>query len=503
LSVALLAAIAVLWLVARFVGLSSAPPGLFMDESRVALHTMCLAERGLDGDDQSWPLFSNAFAGGHHPLTLIGFNVLWTRVFGTSVAAFRAASAFWVVLSCFALFTLAATVARLLRPAAPAQPALQLFAPLVLLAALVSPWSFQFSRVAWEGPLAPAFLVLGLAALARFRASGRLPWVVAAGACAGLSMISYPPLRPAVPPIMLVATLLLARGLDRAERWRLGKKLLLGIAVWFLTLLPVVLLTISGEITGRTKDVAIFSPEWLDKNRGLTPRWVFLLSTFLDNLAAHLRPSYLFFSGDANGRHSSHLVGQLSPIDTLALAFAVFGALWLLWAGLRVVRPRPGVSVEWPRLDDGQTALVIAALFAVVAGFFATAPAALTHDSIPHALRSIGTWPFVALFTGAVLALAWSRFRWAPPVTALVAIIYTGMFLPQYATIYDRLDPWIFHRPYRDAVEAAKAETPPGTARAALAPHISGDKEDLRYYLMQYDGLSCEESRAFIRQNQR
>src|SRR5687767_4368984 len=91
---AALGVIGAVWLVARFVGLASAPPGLFMDESRVALHTMCLAEQGLDGDGRAWPLFSNAFAGGHHPFTLIGFDVVWTRVFGTSVSAFRAASAF-------------------------------------------------------------------------------------------------------------------------------------------------------------------------------------------------------------------------------------------------------------------------------------------------------------------------------------------------------------------------------------------------------------------------
>ncbi|HEY0713269.1 MAG TPA: hypothetical protein VGF45_11390, partial [Polyangia bacterium] len=467
----------------------------------------CLAERGLDGDDRAWPLFSNAFAGGHHPFTLLGFNVLWTRVFGTGVAAFRAASAVWVVLSCLGLFAFATTLARLLKGRG-GEGAVRVFAPLVLLAALVSPWSFQFSRVAWEGPIAPAFLVLALAALARFRASGRLIWSIVAGLCAGLSMISYPPLRPAVPPILLLAVWLLARGLEAGERRRLGLKLLVGAGLWFLVLLPVVFLTLSGEITTRTKEVAIFNPEWLDKHRGLAPRWVFFLSTFFDNLVSHLRPSYLFFSGDVNGRHSSQLVGQLSPVDTLAIAFAAFGVGWLLRVAYRALRTRPAAddqpvrssegTGQWPGLADGHLALVAVAGFAVLAGAFATAPAALTHDSLPHALRSIGTWPFVALFSGSVLALAWSRFRWAPPITALIAIIYTGMFLPQYAKIYDRLDPWTFHRPHRDAVEAAKAQQPPGTARAALAPHASPDKEDLRYYVMHYDGLSCAESRDYI-----
>ncbi|HEY0710393.1 MAG TPA: hypothetical protein VGG33_26530, partial [Polyangia bacterium] len=109
----MLAVLGAVWLVARFVGLADSPPGLFMDESRVALHTMCLAETGRDGDGRPWPLFSNAFAGGHHPFTLIGFDLLWTRVLGTGVAAFRAASAFWIVLTSLGLFVLAATVGRL------------------------------------------------------------------------------------------------------------------------------------------------------------------------------------------------------------------------------------------------------------------------------------------------------------------------------------------------------------------------------------------------------
>ena len=48
-----------------------------------------------------------------------------------------------------------------------------------------------------------------------------------------------------------------------------------------------------------------------------------------------------------------------------------------------------------------------------LAWFLATLPAALTWEGIPHALRSIGAWPCVVLFTGAVLAGGWAARRWA------------------------------------------------------------------------------------------
>lgn len=76
-------------------------------------------------------------------------------------------------------------------------------------------------------------------------------------------------------------------------------------------------------------DVAIFSAKWLDEHRGHASRLLFLVVTLLDNIAAHLRPSYLFFSGDTNRRHSSQIVGQLSPLDTLALVLATATALKL------------------------------------------------------------------------------------------------------------------------------------------------------------------------------
>ena len=50
-------------------------------------------------------------------------------------------------------------------------------------------------------------------------------------------------------------------------------------------------------------------------------------------------------------------------------------------------------------------------------------------------------------------------------------------------------------------VEAAHAAHPPRSARAALAPLAKSYEEDaLRYYLMRFDGLSCDASRDVVRE---
>lgn len=162
--------------------------------------------------------------------------------------------------------------------------------------------------------------------------------------------------------------------------------------------------------------------------------------------------------------------------------------------------------VTWPRVGANGRLLLVVAGFAVVGGVCGTLPAALTWESVPHALRSIGTWPFVALFTGAVLSLAGGRRPWLPAVTAIVALVYTMFFLPAYASTYRRHEaPGYFHAEILDALAAGKAARPPLTAAESLVPMLGYGDEVLRYFVMHHDGLSCSaaaETMRSIRQRQ-
>ncbi len=508
---ALLSIVAVTWLVARFVGLNDSPPAFWTDEAWDAAQALCLAETGRDVNGRGFQLFSKAMGGGSLPITWTLFDVLWIRVFGTSQGAFRAAAAFWNVVTCLGLFGLAHAARRLPGQSTDAggadgttaadantgPVAARLFPYLVACAALLSPWSFQFSRIGWEGPLAPAWMVLSLWALARlWHAPGRAGWLwgVASGAAAALSMISYPPLRLATPLIIGLAAAAMAVATPHGPNRRrfiarLGSvALTLGAGV-----AAVVVKTLSGETVSRVMTVAIFSPDWLEQHRGNMKRLPFLLMTLADNLVTHLRPSYLFFKGDPNTRHSAQIVGQLSPVDDLALVLA---ALAVIGLGRRVARQIAGtVPPVWPRLNAQWKQLAAVALLSVAATFLATLPAALTWEGLPHALRSIGAWPFVVLFSGAVLAAGWAARRLVPVVTVAVAVIYSAVYLPGYFRFYRTIDPDVFHRDITEAIAAGAAAQPPRPAAESIRPLLPryGD-EVLRYYLMHHDHLTCQAS---------
>jgi len=490
--------IGAVWLVIRFCGLGTTPPGFWMDEAWSATHALCLAETGHNGDKVTWPLYSNAIAGGQSPLTLLGFNTLWIRVFGTSRAAFRAASAFWICVTCAGLFWLARSIVTLIPPwhHAPAERSMRTTFPwLVLLAALLSPWGFQYSRIAWEGPLAPAFMVLSVAAMFRIRCrlAHGVRWAVASGILGACSMISYPPLRATVPFVLTMVGLVLLATVERPRMRRvLFWRLLLAAGVLGLAMMPTLIKMLHHQINGRMEGVAIFGSEWLENHRGTTARIPFVLITLLDNLLLHLRPSYLFFTGDPNGRHSPHVVGQLSFLDSLAVGIAVVSLTRVLW---RLLRQMTGHSVEPVRnISPTFSVMLAVAAGSIVGGAFGALPAALTHEGLPHSLRSIGAWPFVPLFTGAILAVAWAYRSWALPATVAVGLIFTAYYLPMYHHNYEILDGGLFHREITESFardDDGEAKRP---VSDTLSHHLGYGDEVLRYYLITEGRMGCDRS---------
>jgi len=491
------------WIVVRFLGLEVSPPGFFMDEATPAVHAMCLAETGKNMDGQSWPLYSHAAGGGQHPLTLLAFDIIWMKFFGTSRAAFRAVSAFWIFMTCVGLFLLCRELAARV-PVAPdderSQSAVRAWPWLVLLAALLSPWGFQFSRVGWEAPLAPAFLTLALVAFLRgLRVRKQLlAWSIAAGFGAAAAMIDYPPMRATAPLVFAAMVVLLWLATNgRRPRWNLIKGALTTLAVTGICMLSTLQKLEQGKINERLNNIAIWRPDWVKDRIGGTPRWIFYVETFLHNVVAYLRPSFLFLKGDESMRHSPRIMGELSPVDVLALLLVAGAAAA---AALRRLRGRrsspiaqagsPALAVRW---------LVAIALSALLGCFFGVVPAALTFDRIPHALRAIGTWPFIALFTGSVLAIVQSRRRWVLPTLALVSLVYTLWFFPAYFHAYDKAEKHWFMREMTDMLDARRKENSPTPPEQAISEHMGYSyeyNEVPMYYLMTEAHMGCQQAKA-------
>jgi len=497
-SIRLLVALGVVWLAVRFFGLGTSPPGFFMDEATPAINAMCLAETGRNIQGETWPLYSHAAGGGSHTLVLLAFDTVWIKIFGTSRASFRAVSGFFILLTTLGLFFTARDAVKLIPPSDDRtdEVARSVFPRLALLAALVSPWAFHFSRVGWDPPVAPAFMMWSIAAVLRSHRASRASfvWSVLAGACAALSMIAYAPLRAVVPLVLLLEVVLLwSITPSWADRWRLLRDMLFASVTAAALLASTIGMLLDGKINERMNNVAIWRADWISEHAISTPPWRFLVETFLDNMLVHLRPSFLFFDGDAVLRQSPHISGQLSPVDILALAVVAF--VFALAIARTIRGTRGNLQLQTPSSQTSRWMLAMALAIAVC-WLFALVPSALTFDGIPHAIRSLAAWPFIALFTGSILAMAWSRLPWLPPVLALVALLHTIYYLPAYFHAYDDAANHWFMRDMTDVIERERHE-PGKTIPQIVSDHFAYSyyyDEVPWYYLMSEGHLGCVEA---------
>ncbi|MDB4983512.1 MAG: hypothetical protein JWM82_4264 [Myxococcales bacterium] len=455
----LLVVVALGWCALRFIGLESVPVGLSTDETTSGLQAQCLAETGksADGVGPRWPLFPTALGGSTYSPTYIYTLAAWTRVFGLSVSSIRGMSAVFSIFALVGLFFLG-------RRLADARAGW-----LAVIAGALSPWSLQVSRLAVDAPMTPALVVWGVYLFLR---SPRPAWAAGSGLLLTLAAYAYSPVRPYVALLTLLMLVV--------ERKRLRPARL---AAYFGTIavvgLPLAVNILDGTLLGRARALSIVTSEYVEAHRGKLSPPIFVVKQTLDNLFEHLRPSYLFFTGDANIRHSTQIMGELGWLDMLALA--CFGAALAVLV-YRRYRPSPEESAPPSRHW-------LVACAAVLSGAFGTLPAALCWEGLPHALRSMAVWPSVALFTGVVLSAVWSRSRLVPLAALVIAVAQTIHFVPYYFRVYPKESYVGWDSALR---EAADSRDPARFAAEARRYPPLG----FRYYLMIDFGETCASSAA-------
>lgn len=456
LTVAILGAVAVGWCVMRFIGLEKVPAGADPDEMLSGLQVECLAQTGASAEGERWPLFPEGRGGGLYSPTYVYTLLAWTRIFGISMTSVRALSAAFSVLAIIGLGLLARRVAG------------HRAALLAMVAASLSPWSFQVARLAVDAPMAPALVVWGVYFFLR---SPRVASALAGGVLLALGAYTYPPVRVLV-PLLTILLLLIERNRLSAARVTAFLGTMAVVAA------PLLKRVLNGTVMGRAKALSIFSDDYVRDHSGPFRTWVFLPKQALENLFEHLRPSFLFFSGDANIRHSTQVMGELGWLDILALACV---CMTLAVAIFRAFASR--VSVE----QSPSRAWLVAGC-AVIAAGFATLPAALCWEGLPHAFRSMAAWPAVALFTGAVLSVAWSRWPLVRVAAAALVLAQTAHFVPYYFKVYPKKS----YAEWSGPVRAAAVSRDP--ARFAAAARGT-DEIGYRYLLIRYFGDTCLSSR--------
>jgi hypothetical protein len=340
----------------RFIGLEISPPGFYADESLGATQVICLWQTSADLAGKHLPQFSTAGTLVYTPTYLYG-QLFWTSIFGHSIAAFRGYSALITTLTVFFLFLYVKNLTNL-------KTALY-----VAFIASIMPWAFQFSRIAWDPPLGPFFLILGM-----WSSTLKRGWWITAIPLA-LSIYSYPPLRIVTPLLwILLPSISLKRKLLT----------LAGIAC---ICIPLALQYQEEGFKYRSNMLTIWSTAFYNPYRHFSITE--LIQVFGKNWIAHFSPSFLFFKGEGNLRHSVQTFGMLSWLD----AISFFGLLVLLI--LRIL------SKRYKRLFfHFHPKIVYVSMLGIC---ISAIPAALTNELSPNALRSISSWPFYAILSGYIL----------------------------------------------------------------------------------------------------
>jgi 4-amino-4-deoxy-L-arabinose transferase-like glycosyltransferase len=336
----------------RFAFLSENPPGLFRDEARKAYSTYSLLVTGNDLTGRTWPLQVKEFTAYTTPF-YHWFSLPFIAGLGVTVFSTRALAALAGTVACLGVYLVGKTWGG---------KTAGILASLLL---AISPWHLLFSRWANQGILMTAFLPLAVALTWRVLENEKRSWpqTVAASLLWALSWNAYEPNRLFVPFLLFALLALEARGW-RSNKERPARLFLVG---------GLTLVFISPFLAG----MALHWEETQARLAAVTAGQSWTPWGFLQNYLLHWNPFYLFVWGDANPRHHVWGQGQMTLLEGSA---CLLGAI-ALWK-------------ESPRWGGWLLAWL----------FLAPIPAAVTQESLPHALRTLMVVPALALLGGIGLA---------------------------------------------------------------------------------------------------
>ena len=343
----------------RFFGLEYSPPSFYVDEAYAAVQILCIQLSGRDFFGVQLPLFAISGPGVaiYTPPFLYG-EVIWTSIFGNTVTGFRSFIAFVTVLTVLILFLYAKKRVGL-------KAALW-----ITFSASIMPWSFVFSRIAWDPPLAVLFLALFLwtSTFSKFY------WI--AGIFLAIAAYSYPPMRLMAPMLVIFMPELSVR----------RKALLLAIAG--IICIPMAWLTLSNpHFMIRSHMLAIWSTFYGNPYRNAEIGE--LLKVIWTNFSSHFSFNFLFLHGEQSLRSSIQTFGMLSWLDLSAYSIVPF---LLFWKKLK--------NKNELFFSSAEKQMIFLGIIGVALSFL---PSSLTNETPPHALRSVTAWLFFALLTGILI----------------------------------------------------------------------------------------------------
>src|SRR6266851_4974692 len=164
-------------------GLSTNPPGFYVDESGIAYNAYLISHTGAGEFGGRFPLFFKFYTGGFtqwaNPTQIYLLSILFFFI-KPSILAARIFSAFWVFAACLLLGFLAKQISGRKR-----------IGIIVAAIALLTPWLFEVSRLVLETFFYPMAVVLFLFAVHYARRKERWGWPNVLTIAATLALVTY------------------------------------------------------------------------------------------------------------------------------------------------------------------------------------------------------------------------------------------------------------------------------------------------------------------------
>lgn len=335
-------------------GLSTNPPGFYIDESAIAYNAYCIAHSGAGEFGNRWPLFFPVYTGGwtqYANPTQIYLLAIPFAIFRPSILVARIFSATWVFAACVLLGLLARRISGQRRIGA-----------IVGLTAILTPWLFDVSRLVMETYFYPMALVLFLFAVFHAQRKQDWNWPTVVTLAATLMLLTYTyTIGRLLGPLLAAGLVLFATSQPR----------LIGVikawALYGFTLIPLLMFKAKHPeaLTQRFYQISYIKPDlpWSE----IAPRFI---RRYLEDFSL----ISLLIDGDGNPRH--HMPGALGSF--------LIAAFILVLIGMVVVIVRHWREPWWRFVIFGAAVSIV--------------PGALTADQF-HSLRIV-TYPiFLLLLT--------------------------------------------------------------------------------------------------------
>jgi len=388
----------------RFYDIESLPSGLYPDEAMNGTNAL---DANRTGDYQIFYPDNQGREG-----LFINIQALSIKAFGSNMTALKLPSAIFGTLAILGVGLLAWELFRS-RYAA-------------LIAAYLtatSYWAINFSRIGFRAIMVPFILSFSFFFFFRGLRRERLLPFILSGLFFGAGLNTYTAFRLA--PLILILLLPFLFLSYESFLKRFWKHALVFIFSATLTAAPMFYEFVAHPeiFSSRSDSVSILEPAINQGNF-----WGTLAKTISLSLIKYN------FVGDQNWRHNYPPYPVLDPIvGTCFLA----GLLFSLGMFFRLLRTR--FRTKRPDTELGVHAFLFAGFFSMLA------PEFLTNEGLPHALRSIGTQPFVLLFATIPLLFLFKRLSRAKGGTGIALAVSLVLILGTSAT-WNIIKYFVFYR---------------------------------------------------------